>query len=201
MPNEILPWEDALLERKLESDLNDLLKTLVAFANSVRPDHTAVILIGERDDGAVQGVTNPDAIQKRVRRECDKIYPPIPWRSRVYEKDGKPCVRVEIEFSGDTPHFGGSAWVRHGSVTIVRELAKWLDKEILVAGDEGTVDYRERHLSGHPRWSGTRKATLRFFNNFWATFFVEGRTVSEPIEKLILSWDEQSKCLKVLVKL
>lgn len=47
-----LPWEDALLERKLESDLKDLLKILVEFANSVRPGHTAVILIGERDDAA-----------------------------------------------------------------------------------------------------------------------------------------------------
>jgi len=72
-----LPWEDSLLERKVESDLKDLLKTLVAFANSVRPDHVATILIGEKDDGSVQGVTNPDAIQKPVRKECEKIYPPI----------------------------------------------------------------------------------------------------------------------------
>lgn len=56
------PWEDNLLERKTESDLNDLLKTLVAFANSVKPGHTAIILIGERDDGTIDGVTNPDNI-------------------------------------------------------------------------------------------------------------------------------------------
>ncbi len=31
------PWEDHLLERKTENDLKDLLKTMVAFANSVRP--------------------------------------------------------------------------------------------------------------------------------------------------------------------
>ena len=43
-----LPWEDSLLERKVESDLKDLLKTLVAFANSVRPGHIATILIGEK---------------------------------------------------------------------------------------------------------------------------------------------------------
>ena len=45
------PWEDYLLERKTENDLKDLPKTMVAFANSVRPEHKAVILIGERDDG------------------------------------------------------------------------------------------------------------------------------------------------------
>jgi predicted HTH transcriptional regulator len=50
------PWEDYLLERKVESDLKDLLKTLVAFANSIKPGHIATILIGERDDGTVCGV-------------------------------------------------------------------------------------------------------------------------------------------------
>ena len=54
-----LSWEDYLLERKTEGDLLDLLKTMVAFANSVRPDHIATILIGERDDGTDKGVTNP----------------------------------------------------------------------------------------------------------------------------------------------
>ena len=82
-----LPWEDSLLERKLESDLKDLLKTLVAFANSVCPGHTATVLIGERDDGTVQGVTNPDNIQKRVRQDCEKVYPPILWRSQVYQQN------------------------------------------------------------------------------------------------------------------
>ena len=110
-----LPWEDGLLERKVESDLKDLLKTIVAFANSVRPGHTATILIGEKDDGSVQGVTNPDRIQQRVRETCDDVYPAIVWRSRVYEIEGKPCVRVEIEHSGETPHFGGPAWIRRAS--------------------------------------------------------------------------------------
>lgn len=137
------PWEDNLLERKPESDLKDLPKTLVAFANSVKPGHVAALLIGELDDGTIQGVTNPDNIQKKVRKECDKIYPPILYRTRVYEKEGKYCVRVEVEYDGDTPHFGGPAWIRQGSETIkatdkcfqrlidlrsniVYELAKWL---------------------------------------------------------------------------
>jgi hypothetical protein len=41
--------EDSLREKKLESDLKDLLKTLVAFANSVAPGDTAKIFIrGEK---------------------------------------------------------------------------------------------------------------------------------------------------------
>ena len=91
------PWEDNLLERKTENDLKDLLKTMVAFANSVRPGHTAVILIGEKDDVTVQGVKNPDNIQKKVRATAESVYPDILWRSTVYEKEGKHGVRVEIE--------------------------------------------------------------------------------------------------------
>ena len=66
--------EDSLREKKVESDLKDLLKTLVAFANSVAPGDTAKIFIGEKDDGTVQGVTNPDNIQKTVTKEAEKIY-------------------------------------------------------------------------------------------------------------------------------
>ena len=71
------PWEDDLLERKVESDFKDVLKTLVAFANSVKPDQIATLLIGEKDDGTVQGVKNPDNIQKKITSKCNDIYPPI----------------------------------------------------------------------------------------------------------------------------
>lgn len=213
-----LPWEDALLERKVESDTKDLLKTFVAFANSVRPNHIAVVLIGEDDDGTPQGVTNPDAMQKRVRGECEKIYPPIPWRSKVYERAGKYCLRVEIEYDGDTPHFGGPAWVRRGSETIkasgeafqrlidlrsstVRELMKYVGKDVFVEGDLSGLEFRERALAGHPKWPGTRRTTLILVNAFWATFKMDnGKEVSEPIGKLTLSWHDDAKTLKVLIK-
>jgi len=206
------PWEDNLLERKVESDLGDLLKTLVAFANSVRPGHTAVLLIGEKDDGAIQGVTNPDSIQKTIRKECEKIYPPILWRSSVYEKEGKPCVRVEIEYDGETPHFGGPAWVRRGSETIratyevfqrlidlrsgiVCELAKWLDKEVTIHGDLATTPINKIH-----RWHRVECVKIVFVNNHWVTFEKEDRKrISEPLSKLIISFDDKREQLKVII--
>jgi hypothetical protein len=48
----------------------------------------------------------------------EKIYPAIIWRSRVYDNTGQACVRVEIEYGGDTPHFSGPALVRRGSETV-----------------------------------------------------------------------------------
>ncbi len=212
------PWEDALLERKLESDQKDFLKTFVAFANSVRPGHTAVVLIGERNDGSVQGVSDPDEMQKKVRRECERIYPSIVWRSRVYEHDGKYCVRVEIEYSGETPHFGEAAWIRRGSETVkaseeifqglvelrsgmVRELSQWLGKQIMVGADPGTAP-GFINIHSLPRWAGFMPATLHSVNAHWATFeLAESKARrSEPIEKLMLSWADEKNCLLVLVK-
>jgi len=221
------PWEDNLVERKVESDLKDLLKTLVAFANSVRPGQVAVLLIGEQDDGTVQGVSNPDNIQKRIRQVCEKIYPPIIWRSEVYEKEGKYCVRVEVEYDGDTPHFGGVAWVRRGSETIkaseevfqrlidlrsslVRELSKWLGKEVTVYGDPGTVPMSRQepglyrpviHIFQH-RWAAPEYAKIVFVNAHWVTFekAKSGKKVSEPLSKITLSFDHERGQLMVIVR-
>jgi len=218
------PWEDNLLERKVESDLKDLLKTLVAFANSVKPGHTAVILIGEKDDGTIQGVTNPDNIQKTVRETCDKIYPAILHRSQVYEKEGKYCVRVEIEYDGETPHFGGAAWIRKGSESIkatdecfqrlidlrsgiVYELAKWLGKEVTIRGDPSSVPHRKNVGIGTKayriythRWGPEEFARIVQVNKHWATFEKSdnGERVSEPLKNLTLSYDDQRDQLKII---
>ena len=214
------PWEDNLLERKVESDLKDLLKTLVAFSNSVKPGHTAVILIGEANDGSAKGVKNPDSIQKTVRDKCEAIYPPILWRSRVYQKDGRACVRVEIEYDGETPHFGGKAWIRKGESTQeateamfqrlvdyrnskVRELAKWQGKAIFIEPDTSqTMDKRVGAIYDViPRLMKAKEAILVSVNGFWATFKPDGEDqLSEPLEKLALSWDDSGKRLKVLLK-
>lgn len=218
------PWEDYLLERKVESDLKDLLKTLVAFANSVRPEHVATILIGEKDDGTAAGVTNPENILKSVRKEAGKIYPPIIWRSNVYEKDGKNCVKVEIEYSGNTPHFGGMAWVRKGSSTIeaseevfqklielrlemVRELSKWLNEEVSIHGDAATVPpdrkselpFGSNRIFLH-RWGWEAVAKLISVNWFWVTLEdEEGKKKSEPLKKLTLTYDDKNDRLKIII--
>lgn len=215
--------EDSLREKKVAGDLKDLLKTLVAFANSVAPGDIARIFIGEKDDGEVQGVIDTDSIQKSVKKEADKIYPEIYYRAEVYERDGKQCVRVDIKHNGLAPHFGGAAWVRRGSETIVatddlyqqmvdarqsktRELLRWLDKDVTAesTGDPHKATFDPRELLTK-EWALPKKmATISFVNSHWVTFRVrlgaEMIERSEPMERLVLSWDDERNRLKVFVK-
>src|SRR5262249_53747585 len=88
--------------------------------------------------------------------------------------------------------------------SVVRELAMWVGKTVYVAGDEGSVEWDERRHAGHPRWGGgIRQAVLACVNQFWATFRIVDQfniEKSEPIEKLLLSWHDEARSLKILVK-
>jgi hypothetical protein len=213
--------EDSLKEKKVESDLKDLLKTLVAFANSVARNDTAKVFIGERDDGTVQGVTNTDNIQK-VKETADKIYPEIYYRTEAYQREGKQCVRVDIRHNGLAPHFGGPAWVRRGSETKeateelydqlvafrsgkARELAQWQDKEITAVWPIEPAKRTAISAGGHTHFLALETARLSFVGQHWVTFDVRIEKVSvwlprsEPLDNVNLSWDDEKKRLKVLI--
>ena len=201
MDEKKVPWEDHLLERKTERDLKDIRRTAVAFANSVRPGHVATILIGECDDGSVPGITNADKMQRDIRQEFEKIYPDIVWRQKPYEKDGKTCLRIEIEFSGETPHFGDAAWIRKGNESVkasqemldkliairsgvARELMKWIGKPITLSWAAGT------HASMGINWS-SKDFVIEDVTEFFATFKATDSAArrSEALRWLELSWD------------
>lgn len=208
--------EDSLREKKVQSDLKDLLKTMVAFANSVAPGDTAKIFIGERNDGSVQGVTDTDRIQKTVVKEAERIYPEIYYRTEVYEREGKQCVRVDIKHNGLAPHFGGPAWMRQGSVTILateelyqqmidqrhaktRVLFQWVDRDVTVWWRRPRLEQRLNIMYNLQ----VEQATLVHVNEHWVTFRVSlggGIDCSEPMEKLMLSWDDEKGHLKVEVQ-
>jgi hypothetical protein len=208
-----LVWqaEDSLREKKLQNDLGDLLKTMVAFANSVAPHDVATILIGEKDDGTVQGVTNVESIQRSVAKEAEKIYPEIYYKTEVYERDGKNCVRVDIKRNGLAPHFGGAGWVRQGSKSVpatrelyqqlidlrsskVRSLTEWKGKVV-------TLSYANvAHSVPGPNW-GAFPCELIEVTGFFSTFKKKDseQRQSEPNDWLTLGWDDQESRLHVYV--
>jgi hypothetical protein len=202
--------EDSLREKKVESDLGDLLKTLVAFANSVAPGDTAQMFIGEKDDGTVQGVSNTDSIQKSVKKEADKIYPEIYYRTEVYEREGQKCVRVDIKHNGLAPHFGGMAWVRRGSVTVratedvyqqilelrlakTRELTGWLNEPVTVSWSN------QQHGVTGPNWFAVPCKLVQVTGYFSTFQSSSGNQHSEPNDWLFLSWDDRQNHLHVYV--
>jgi Schlafen, AlbA_2 len=200
-----------LLERKTDRSVKDIRRTAVAFANSVRPGHTAIILIGEGNDGEVTGVENPDEQQRRFRDELEKIYPPIVWRQTPYENKGKTCIRIEIEYSGETPHFGDAAWIRKGSETIKatdeifqklidirsakkKDLMQWEGKTVTVSWSAGNIGY-----TGGPNWNAV-DCELHRLSSYYCTFkIIGGRSKSEPIQWLTLSWDDSKNRLRIFV--
>ena len=88
-------FEDNFTERKPETVKDgDIRKAIVAFANSVPPDRTGLLCIGVSDDGEIQGVSNPDKFQKRLRQICGDCYPPIKYGVEVVPVDGKQVAVV-----------------------------------------------------------------------------------------------------------
>lgn len=91
---------------------------------------------------------------------------------------------------------------------IVRELAKWLNKEVTVYGDHGTIplETKRKFSNGTTtvffhRWpQDDTTAILISVNNFWITLKKQdGKKQSEPLSKLTLSWDDKRDRLKVIV--
>jgi hypothetical protein len=206
----LTPWEDHLLERKTERDLKTIRQAATAFANSVRPGHIAAILIGECNDGSVPGVTDADGLQRKIRTELERIYPPIEWRQIVYKKEGRSCIRIEIEYDANTPHFGDAAWIRQGAETIkapeamlqklvelrlskVRALSEWVGKEVTASWSNSTPPHR-------PNWM-KYSCVIVNVTNFFVTFqgLQSENRRSEPISWLDISWDDDNNRLRIFV--
>ena len=149
--------------------------------------------------------------QRKLRRDLDKIYPPIIWRQQLYQIGGKTCIRLEIEYSGDTPHFGDASWIRQGSETIkapdamfqklidlrsskVRELEKWRGKLVTVSWATA-----ERTEFG-PNWL-RMECELVNVTSYFSTFKIinQKKQRSEPNGWLDLSWDDAGNRLRVFV--
>ncbi len=112
--------EDNFVERKPEGvNASEIRQSVVAFANSVPSGATGVLFVGVHNDGRIQGVENPDKLQKTVRDQCERVcYPPITFSTAVLDVEGKAVVAVVIPPSQNKPHFSGSAFVRRGSESV-----------------------------------------------------------------------------------
>ena len=112
--------EDNFVERKPDgANSGEIRQTVVAFANTVPPGGAGILFLGVHNDGRIQGVENPDKLQKTVREQCERVcYPPIAFSAQVLEAEGKAVVAVVVPSSANRPHFAGPALVRRGSESV-----------------------------------------------------------------------------------
>jgi hypothetical protein len=202
--------EDNLTERKLEgAKSSELRRTLVAFANSASDDRPAVLFIGVQNDGTIVGVSNPDAIQKSVRKVAEHdCYPPISTRSEVITYGTRHVVAVEVPQSSKRPHFAGGAYIRRGSESVVASdqvfdelIASRNSKAgalirlkgalltVIASRTElgstkhlGDSSYRARHEC---RIDSVSAHFVRMHD------ISTGRNVSEPLDRVTISFDEE----------
>ena len=201
--------EDNFVERKPASvKSQELRQTLVAFSNSLRETETAALFIGVHDKtGAILGIDDADALQKRVGEAGEDCYPPIRPKMTVLQVEGKSVLAVEVEHSLSKPHFAGPAYVRSGSRSVkasdimyrdllsshcekAGEILKWKGKQVTVR----TVNKR---LGNHyPNLDyGRRKTytcTVVECDPFNVTFKLQGygdELCVEPLRRIEIDWD------------
>jgi len=110
--------EDSFVERKSRNDVNDCLRTAVAFANSTPIGYPAIMFVGVTDNGDIETIADLDKLQWSISERVSKAYPTIYTETRILEKDGKKLLAVLVPGSPDRPHFAGPSFIRDGSKSI-----------------------------------------------------------------------------------
>jgi predicted HTH transcriptional regulator len=203
--------EDNFVERKPDGVAgSEQRRTLVAFANSVPDGREAVLFIGVRDGGSIQGCKNSDSIQKTVRRIAEQeCYPPIAITCEVITTGQGPVVAVVVvAASTRRPHFAGPAFVRRGSESVaaseevftelvhsrnstVAAVLKLKNQVIDVVsiqhklGEARRIADQGHREGGEIRVLECTPQTVRF------QLIASGRYVTEPLDHVQVSYNEE----------
>ena len=203
-------FEDNFVERKTSGDSKDWLKTVVAFANSTPVGYPAVLFIGVKDDGTPEERTvNLDSLQKSFSEKVSEAYPLIYYVTKIVNVEGKKVLAVIVPGSADRPHFGGQAYVRDGSKSVVAskaqfdemiasrnskayEILKWKGKTI-------TVDLMniERHIHATAAVISSQAYKVTDCNQFYVTLDAGTFRKSVPLARVELSFDEEAQRLRL----
>lgn len=101
IPGLIRQGEGQSLEFKFEiSDAKKIARTLVAFANS----GGGTILIGVKDNGSIAGIRSDEEYYMLDGAASMYCRPPVQFRARLHEIDGKTILEVNIDPDHETLH-------------------------------------------------------------------------------------------------
>lgn len=211
--------EDNFTERKPEgAKRNELRKTIVAFANSAPEGRTAILFIGVSDKAEINGVSNPDSMQKTIREICEhNCYPPIKFSCEVLNVENKHIVAVAIPYSNNHPHFSGPAYIRKGSESViaseqafdelivkrhskVHEIMKWKDQIITVIAQGKKLGSTKQINSSVYRESHECRIVECTAHYIRLDDIATQDHLSEPLERISLAYDEVKRRLMLIVK-
>lgn len=202
--------EDRFTERKPEgAGKADFKRTIVAFANSVPSNRTAVLFVGVADSGAILGVTNIDQLQKLIRKIAEnECYPPIYVGMEVIDVEGKSVLGVTVDSSPNRPHFAGPAYVRRNAESVAATSA--LYEELILSRDDKRrtlLEWRGQFCTvtgiskqlGFPfpmeqNYSDTAEAKIEEVTAHYVRFrkVSSAAGFTEPLSVLKLSWDDKN---------
>jgi hypothetical protein len=213
----LLNFEDNFTERKTEGDHKDFLKTICGFANSVLEGQIAILFIGVKNDGTIQGIKGHESLQKTIREICeDKCYPRVKYQTRILQRDGKNYLAILIPYSIDKPHFSGPAFIRKGSETVVAsdemfkeliysrtsklaEILKWKGKLITVEaigkklGSTKPIHNLQHRESAECQLIECSPHIVRL------KMISNDQYISEPLSKVVINYDEKKYRLKLVL--
>jgi hypothetical protein len=205
--------EDSFVERKTEGDSGDWLKTVVAFANSLPLGYPAILFIGVRNDGTVQGLENPESVQKSLTQKVAQAYPIPYYLMKVLDKEGRRLLAVIVPGSEFRPHFAGPAFVRDGSQTVraseqqfARLIAQRSNAAYQILQWRGkTVSVWHPSRAGatyHPSSGYTAQGIVSDCNQFWVTLGESafGTSVSFALEAFDIGFDHKNNRLELRFK-
>jgi hypothetical protein len=212
-------FEDHFVERKTVRDEKDWKKTAVAFANSAPIGYPAVLYVGVRNSGEIETPQQDlDELQKKFNARMQRVYPRIAYVPKIITENGRQALAIIIPGSELKPHFAGLSYIRKGSETIgaseeqfdelleqrqskTRILLQWVNKDVTVVWTTGRHESRLNTVYN----LRSEEATLVLVNLHWITVRVHfdrnlGQVdFSEPLDKLLLSWDDSLGHLKIEV--
>jgi len=206
--NRLRNTEDAFVERKTSGDRKDWLKAAVALANSTPIDYPAILFIGVRNNGELEGGTcNFESLQKTFSQELAKAYPPIYYWPKALRDGDAECLAVIIPGSKGRPHFAGRSYIRVGPeskeaseeqfAALIAErnskvylIRQWLGKTVLF---EGRALYR-----GSMRTNVSGAGSLTDCNQHYVTLEeFDKKRRSFPLDRVNISFDHEQQTLKL----
>ncbi len=197
-------FEDSFVERKSVGDSQDWLKTCVGFANTAAVGYPAIMFVGVRDEGTVEGTADLDSLQKSLGKKLAAAYPTIQYVTKVLSEQGKQFLAVLVPGSPQRPHFAGQSYVRVGSETNIASetqfdhmiasrnskaaaILQWKDKEITV-----NQLHSERNMLTIGRIASSSTLFVRDCNQFYVTLaHGTGGNISHPLRIVDISFDHQ----------